>query len=118
MNKPTYLEGFREDIHTLVRPCQIMALQILMDVAKGEREGKPLENHLNIGDLSDCLRIRFDHDPEFQHEGEYRFRLVYRLLPNGQAQAVQVEAVAVGRRMDLAVYERAVQNLGRGPDKD
>lgn len=113
MDNLTFTDGFRDDIRKLLQPCQKMALQIMVDVAKGERTGEPLENLLGIGDLSDCYKIRFDHDPAFNHEGEYRWRLVYRMEPGGSPKAVSVEAVAVGRRDHLAVYKRALESLGR-----
>lgn len=113
MDNLTFTDGFRDDIKTLVQPCQKMALQIMVDVAKGERAGEPLENLLGIGDLSDCYKIRFDHDPEFVNEGEYRFRIVYRMTSGQMPTALSVEAVAVGRRDNLAVYRRALENLGR-----
>ena len=113
MDNLTYTDGFKDDIKALVRPCQLMALQIMVDVANGTRSGEPLENLLGIGDLSDCYKIRFDHDPAFLHEGEYRFRLVYRMVPGQEPTAVSVEAVAVGKRENLAVYGRALENLGR-----
>ena len=69
------------------------AIQILVDVSRGEVKGKPLMDHPSVGDLSDCRKVYFDD----QDGGKPRFRLVYRLLPN-EVEAVEVEAVAVGLR--------------------
>jgi hypothetical protein len=87
------------------------AIQIIVDVSKGELEGRPLADHPSIGDLSDCRKVYFDD----QEDGKPRFRLVYRLLPN-EVEAVEVEAVAVGRRRLMEVYAEAARRLGRLAD--
>ncbi|WP_091471019.1 hypothetical protein [Paenarthrobacter nitroguajacolicus] len=109
----TFLDGFRDDIKTLVRQGQAMALQLLVDVSQGKTTGLPLDDNAKTGDLSDCFKIYFDHDPAFTQPNEMRFRLVYRLLEDGKVQAATVEAVAVGPRRDLEAYRRAAKNLGR-----
>lgn len=92
---------------------QRMALQLLIDVWKGDIEGAPLDENNKTGDLSDCFKIYFDHDPDFSEPQEMRFRLVYRRLDDGKVEAAAIQAVAVGPRRDLEVYKRAVKNLGR-----
>jgi hypothetical protein len=84
------------------------AIQIIVDVSIGGLEGRPLEDHPSVGDLSDCRKVYFDD----QEDGKPRFRLVYRLLPN-EVEAVEVEAVAVGRRRLMEVYVEAARRLGR-----
>lgn len=118
MENLSYLPGFKEDILKLVDSARKMTLQILIRVGRGELPGTPLEDHANTGYLRDCFKIRFDHDPSFGHEGEFRFRLVYRLLPGSTSRRMLVQAVAVGRRQNLEVYRRAIENLGRETDGD
>ena len=89
------------------------AIQIIIDVSKGELEGRPLEDHPSVGDLSDCRKVYFDD----RDDDKPRFRLVYRLLPN-EVEAVSVEAVAVGRRRLTEVYVVAARQLGRLVDDD
>lgn len=88
------------------------AIQILVDVSNGGLEGRPLEDHPSVGDLSDCRKVYFDD----QEDGKPRFRLVYRLLPN-EVEAVTVEAIAVGRRRLMEVYVEAARRLGRIVDE-
>ena len=88
------------------------AIQIIVDVSNGVLEGRPLEDHPSVGDLSDCRKVYFDD----QEEDKPRFRLVYRLLPN-EVQAVSVEAIAVGRRRLMDVYVQAARRLGRSVDE-
>ena len=89
------------------------AIQIIVDVSKGELEGRLLEDHPSVGDLSDCRKVYFDD----QEEDKPRFRLVYRVLPNW-VEAVAVEAVAVGRRRLMEVYVQAARRLGRLVDDE
>ena len=88
------------------------AIQIIVDVSNGVLEGRPLEDHTSVGDLSDCRKVYFDD----QEEDKPRFRLVYRLLPN-EVQAVSVETIAVGRRRLMDVYAQAARRLGRFVDE-
>ena len=88
------------------------AIQIIVDVSNGVLEGRPLEDHPSVGDLSDCRKVYFDD----QDEDKPRFRLVYRLLPN-EGQAVSVAAIAVGRRSLIDVYVQAARRLGRLVDE-
>ncbi len=67
-----------------------------------------------MGDLSDCRKVYFD-EPDY--DGAPRYRLVYRLLPN-EVQAVEVEAVATGRRAAMAAYVEAARRLGRFVDEE
>ena len=67
-----------------------------------------MEKFGSTGDLSDCRKVYFDVD----NNQKPRYRLVYRLTPS-EVRAVAVEAVAVGERLNLDAYVRAVRNLGR-----
>ncbi|PPG94346.1 hypothetical protein C5C22_08980 [Rathayibacter rathayi] len=82
-------------------------LMLLVEVSKGTLTGRPLEDLVVTGDLSDCRKIYFDLD----NNDKPRYRLVYRLTPN-EIRAVAVEAVAVGERRNLDAYYRAAKNLG------
>ncbi|WP_139187238.1 hypothetical protein [Pseudarthrobacter chlorophenolicus] len=90
-----------------------MAIQLLMDIRDGRISGLSLDESSATGDLSDCYKVYFDPDPEFDNRSEWRFRLVYRLLGDGAVAGLTVEGVAVGRRHGLDAYLRAVANLGR-----
>jgi hypothetical protein len=68
----------------------------------------PLKEHPLVGDRWDCCKVHFDEDEDRWP----RFRLVYRLLPDEIA-AVEVEAIAVGRRAAMAPYVEAARRLGR-----
>ena len=103
------LPGFQDDIDALPDlATRKMALDMLVLVRDGKTRGRPLDDRVSTGDLSDCYKIYFDPDGS----GKPRFRLVYRYTPTEIA-AVAVEAVAVGRRADLDAYRRAIANLGR-----
>jgi len=52
-----------------------------------------------------------------QEADKPQFRLVYRLLPN-EVEAVEVKAVAVGRRRLMEVYVEAARRLGPLVDDD
>lgn len=108
----SFLPGFGEDVRNLLRPHQIVVLNLLFDVANGKVRGLPLEHRTGTGDLSDCRKLYFDADPAF--DDSPRFRLVYREMGPGAVRAVQIQAVAAGRRAHLEAYQRAARNLGRG----
>lgn len=108
--KITALPGFRQDFEDLPDDrVRKRALEALGYAANGSEQGVPLDSRVSTGELGDCRKIYFDIDG---HRGKPRFRLVIRLLPN-EAQAVSVEAVAVGERASLDAYARAVRNLSR-----
>ena len=86
-----------------------VALQILVDVARGDRRGAPLDDLAPTGDLRDCYKVYFDE----RGDRKPRYRLAYRLLPSGGVEAVSVEAVAIGERGGLAAYIAAARRLGR-----
>ncbi|WP_024366960.1 hypothetical protein [Arthrobacter sp. TB 26] len=111
--KISVLEGFRSDIKQLPDNCKRMAIQILVDVKDGVLSGEPLGTSLATGDLSDCFKVYFDPDPDFVGRGDWRFRLVYRVLSDGAVEGVVVEGVSVGRRQNLDAYLRAIENLRR-----
>lgn len=92
----TYTDRFRADILQLVTTCRRMALHLLVDVSRGEGAGEPLENRLGIDEISDCFKLRFDHDPDVIRAGKIRFCLVYRMPPGGKPEAICVEAAGHG----------------------
>jgi mRNA interferase RelE/StbE len=103
------LPGFQRDIDDLPdMRARKMALDMLVFVRDGRVSGVPLGSHATTGDLGDCCKCYFDPDGT----GKPRFRLVYRWLPDA-LEAVALEAVAVGQRVDLDAYRRAARNLGR-----
>lgn len=109
----TYRPGFADDVLALptLRLREIV-LQRLVDISKGRLQGQPLDQRARTGDLGDCRKLYFDETGGQRPE----YRLVYRLLPNG-IEAVEVEAVAVGRREALEVYVTAARRLGRTPEE-
>jgi mRNA interferase RelE/StbE len=103
------LPGFQGDIDALPdMATRKMALDMLVLVRDGKARGRPLDQRVSTGDLSDCYKLYFDPDGS----GKPRYRLVYRYTPTEVA-AVAIEAVAVGRRADLDAYRRAIANLAR-----
>lgn len=84
------------------------AIAILVDVSNGAKLGAPLEHRASVGHLSDCFKVYFDEDDARAP----RFWLVYRLLPDAVT-AVEVQAVAVGRRAATQAYVDAARRLGR-----
>lgn len=103
------LKGFDSDVYALPKALQQKAIDLLVLVAHGDLRGQPLDERVGTGNLSDCLKIYFDEDPR---EVRPKYRLVYRLLPDGVS-AVTVQAVSVGERSGLDAYLRAARNLGR-----
>jgi mRNA interferase RelE/StbE len=80
---------------------------MLVLIRDGKVGGEPLDKRA-AGNLSDCYKFCFDPDG-----GEKpRYRLVYRYTPD-EVDAVAFEAVAVGERANLDVYEKAIARLGR-----
>ena len=107
--KLTKAVGFEDDLFALPsRAHMVRALTLLVEVSRGNLIGRELEKLGATGDLSDCRKVYFDVD----NNQKPRYRLVYRLTPN-EVRAVAVEAVAVGERLNLDAYVRAVRNLGR-----
>jgi hypothetical protein len=105
--KLTSLPGFDTDIYALPTPeARKMALDMLVLIREGKVRGVALGEHVQTGDLSDCYKLYFDPDGSQKP----RFRLVYRYTPN-EVQAIALEAVAVGSRSELQVYQRAAQRI-------
>lgn len=102
--------GFQQDIDDLPSVAlRKRAIELLAHIAKGEVRGSPLDARVATGDLSDCRKLYFDADPS---NPKPNYRLVYRLMPS-EADAAEVQAVAVGERFELDAYLRAQRNLGR-----
>lgn len=103
------LPGFQQDIDALPDlATKKMALDMLVLVRDGKTSGVRLDSRVGTGDLRDCYKLYFDPDGS----GKPRYRLVYRYTPD-EISAVAIEAVAVGRRLNLDAYQRAITNLGR-----
>ncbi|ERG65132.1 hypothetical protein L332_11865 [Agrococcus pavilionensis RW1] len=102
--------GFQQDVYDLPSlALRKRAMELLALVAEGELQGLPLDRRATTGDLGDCRKLYFDEDPR---NPKPNYRLVYRLTPN-EANAVAVQAVAVGERFELDAYLRAQRNLRR-----
>lgn len=109
--KRTYRPEFADDVRALpTRRLQEIVLQRLVDISKGQLQGQPLDIRARTGDLGDCRKLYFDETGGARPD----YRLVYRLLPD-ELQALEVAAVAVGRREALEVYVAAARRLGRLP---
>jgi hypothetical protein len=89
------------------RRLKIRALAVIELVVSDEIRGRPLLNTASTGDLSDCFKVYFGINDEPTH------RLVYRLLPDGTIEVVQV--VAVEQRDEAYVYLLAAHRLGTLP---
>lgn len=101
-------EHARADLGRLDQRLLEEAFGLLVRLTESPRLGRPLEEHGDVGDLSDCRKIYFN---------ETRHRIVYRLVPSDEAPSA-VEVIAVGPRADLRVYYDAVRRLGRTPGVD
>lgn len=102
--------GIQEDFDALPQAVKEKAMQVFVDVSTGDVTGVPLGNLASVGDLADCFKVYFDVDPNVVKP---RYRLVYRLLPEGSVEIVAAELVAVGKRAVLDAYVRAARRLGR-----
>ena len=85
------------------------AIQISLDVARGDLSGVALEDNSSTGDLSDCFKVYFDEN----EDQKPRYRLVYRHISDTDVEALSVEIVAVGQRRIMQVYVDAANRLGR-----
>lgn len=116
MDRPT--PTFRPECVTEIQNLptenlQRRAIQISLDVARGDLAGAPLENNPSTGDLSDCFKVYFDENDDQKP----RYRLVYRHISD-TVEAVSVEVVAVGQRRIMQVYVDAAKRLGRISTED
>ena len=104
-------DGFLADVENLGdQVLKDVALALIKKLSQGKLRGKPLEDHPEIGDLSDCFKLYFD----VRKDISPGYRLVYRQLTSGEFEGVSIEAVAVGRRQAFEVYKVAIERLGRG----
>lgn len=85
-----------------------MALRLAVQIHDGHGDGIPLSDRTKTGDLSDCYKAPFGHDPR-----NPTHRLVYRRV--GDAVEV-VEVIAVGPRQDDAAYLMAGLRMERITD--
>jgi hypothetical protein len=103
-------DGFLADVESLGdQVLKDVALALIKNLSKGKLRGQPLENHPEIGDLSDCFKLYFD----VRKDMSPGYRLVYRKLTSGEIEGVSIEAIAVGRRQAFEVYKVAIERLGR-----
>ncbi len=103
-------DGFLADVESLGdQVLKDVALALIKKLSRGKLHGKPLENHPEVGDLSDCFKLYFD----VRKDMSPGYRLVYRQLTSGEIEGVSIEAIAVGRRHAFEVYKVAVERLGR-----
>ncbi len=85
-----------------------MALRLAVRIHDGHVDGVPLNDRTKTGDLRDCYKAPFGHDPL-----NPTHRLVYRRV--GAALEV-VEVIAVGPRQDDAAYLMAGLRMDRITD--
>jgi hypothetical protein len=110
---PAFADGCIDDINALPSvELRRVAVKILQEVEAGTLHGRPLDSRPSTGDLTDCFKIYFDD----QAETKPRFRIVYRMNPDGRVTAARVQAIAVGQRSALAAYYDAARRLGRLPN--
>lgn len=103
----TYLQQVVADLKALPRrSLQVVAIDLISHIKTGAEEGRPLDNHPGVGDLSDCRKVYFD-----DREGPPRYRIVFRCLSEHEVEVVEI--VAVGPRSNLEVYLAALERLGR-----
>lgn len=106
----TLLPDVLDDIRALAAFDEYLidaAFQTVTDLANHAKVGKALgERHVS-GDLTGCLRIRFD-TPGTRPE---RFRIVYRLVPDGPYPDT-IEVISIGPRGGHAAYRAAAFRLG------
>lgn len=113
-SNPNFRPECVEDIRNLpTENLKRRAIQISLDVARGDLTGVRLEHNSSTGDLSDCFKVYFDENDDQKP----RYRLVYRHI-SGAVEAVSVEVVAVGQRRIMQVYVDAAKRLGRLSTED
>jgi mRNA-degrading endonuclease RelE of RelBE toxin-antitoxin system len=72
----------------------------------GDIRGTRLENHPEIGDLSECFKLYFD----LARGQSPRYRIVYKYLPSINKPS-SIFIVAVGDRNKFKVYRDAIERL-------
>lgn len=103
-----------DDIRSLpTSELKALVFRLLQEIEAGYITGLPLDDLAHTGDLSDCFKVYFDH-PRGDRPA---YRLVYRLNPDRTVTAALIQAVAIGRREQLAVYREAARRLGRTPPR-
>lgn len=75
-------------------------------LASGDIRGTRLENHPEIGDLSECFKLYFD----LVRGQAPRYRIVYKYLPSIN-KPTSIFVVAVGDRNKFKVYRDAIERL-------
>ena len=85
-----------------------MALRLAVRIHDGQADGVPLSHRTETGDLSDCYKAPFGHDPL-----NPTHRLVYRRVGGGSE---VVEVIAVGPRQEDAAHLMAGLGMDRITD--
>lgn len=109
--RPQFTKAAAADIHRIAeadRALAEMALRLAVRIHDGHVDGVPLSDRTKTGDLRDCFKAPFGHDPL-----NPTHRLVYRRV--GGAMEV-VEVIAVGPRRDDAAYLMAGLRMDRIAD--
>ena len=85
---------------------KLIALNLIEQLIHGSIRGKRLEDHEEIGDLSDFFKIYFDIDKDRPP----RYRIVYRYLPDSGA-PTQLQILVIATRENLGVYKEAIKRM-------
>jgi hypothetical protein len=83
-----------------------ISYELINRLAYGDIRGTRLENHPEIGDLSDCFKLYFD----LARDQSPRYRIVYKYLPSARKPG-SIFIVAVGDRSEFKVYRDAIERL-------
>ena len=109
MSLPVRLgEDAKADLRGLSQPLVVEAFNLMVSLKDAPLLGQTLGEHPDVGDLSDCRKVFFNHA---------RHRVIYGVSPDEQ-NAKAVEIIAVGPRANLKVYYDAARRLGRTPGVD
>lgn len=109
--RPQFTKAAAADVHRIAaadRALAEMALRLAVRIHDGRANGVPLSDRTKTGDLRDCFKVPFGHDPL-----NPTHRLVYRLVAEGLE---VVEVIAVGPRQDDAAYLMAGLRMDRISD--
>lgn len=83
-----------------------ISYELINRLAYGDIRGTRLENHPEIGDLTDCFKLYFD----LARDQSPRYRIVYKYLPSAHKPG-GIYILAVGDRSELKVYRDAIERL-------
>jgi hypothetical protein len=115
-----FLPDVKEDLERLSedeserRVLQRRALELAVQAARQEIEGRPCAGRPSTGNLTDCRKLYFDTAQDVPP----RYRLIYRLTPDEQ-EPTAVEILAVGLKTEHRnisneyIYSVVGRRLGR-----